>query len=171
MSRKWERMVSKNSKTVNKQRKKYGKEAIAEPGKDIGKTFKGRSWIFPAFLIAFGFVYLLFFRGLYEKDSTSLLIAVMYILLGLFMYWVRRPVLQIGKTKLSSRRFSGDKEVGPSDIERIVLTPSAIMIQLKAKQSRWVFTKSTQWFPVAEASAKLREFASHNHVSIVEETK
>jgi hypothetical protein len=167
MSRKWERMVLKNSKTVNKQRVKQGKGRIVEAGSEAMEVFRGRNWTMPLLFIGFSIFFLISYGGTNQMDGTTWLTFVLYVLLGLFIFFVRRPVLRVGKTKLSTRRFSGDKTVQASDIGAISISKGYVVIQMKGR-GRWIFSKTNSLFPMNEMSAAVRDFAAHNQIPINE---
>ncbi|WP_040949248.1 DUF986 family protein [Gorillibacterium massiliense] len=172
MSRKWERMVEKNRKEVNAKRKKSGAATIGTPKREQREVFKGRSWGFPVLLILIGTLNIpLAMHAENSKNSSmSYWTLVLYVALAVFMYFIRRPMLQIGKDTLVSRRFTGDKLVHASEIARIDLMKGAVMIETKAKK-RWMYTKLTHMFPIPEVTDKLRTFAERNGVPLADATK
>src|SRR4051794_18799714 len=109
MSRKWERMVRKNSKSVNKTRQKSGQPKITEMQSDGSVTFKGRSWFLPMLLVATGVFCLISFRNMAGQDNLYWITGASYIFLAILIYVVRRPFIKIGKNALTSRRFGGDR--------------------------------------------------------------
>lgn len=171
MSRKWERMVEKNKKSVNKMRVKQGKEAIAGSGSETMQTFKGRIWIMPSLLIGFSAFYFLFLYGVYPHDSVYWLTGISYLALGILTYLFRRPIVRIGRHTLSVRRFSGDQSVEAHEIEEIAATSNSFNIKLKGKRRRWVYSKFQHHFQMDELIPKIKEFADRNHVLYVERIK
>jgi hypothetical protein len=171
MARKWERMIEKNRKTINKRNVKTGKPVIAQAGAETMTAYKGRSWMLPLLLVGFAVFYLVAFSNIYHKDTSYWVTAVGYIALGAMLYLSRRPVLRIGKSKLSTRRFSGDRTVGADEIEEILLSPSYVVIQMKEKKTRWIFSRLTQLMPMAALTPAVREFAERNQIELKVETK
>lgn len=61
MARSWERMVQRNTKQVNMQRKKQGKESIyaskSSPAAGSSEIFKGRNIVFPIVLLLLGMMF------------------------------------------------------------------------------------------------------------------
>ena len=169
MSRKWTRMVNKNQKVINTQRKKDGSTPIGKPSKEKPLTFKGRYWVLPVFLIIMTVfnIYLTAAAGPIDKNTWILLIV--YILLALLLLVINRPTLSIGKNGLTSRRFTGFQTVTAYEIEEIRLAKSGIVIKMKDKKKRWTFTKLIHVFPVAEASKGLEDFAKTNGINLVVE--
>jgi hypothetical protein len=172
MSRKWERMVLKNKKVANKQRTKQGKDLITVSNKEPVDKFLGRSWFLPLVCIGVS----LFFTAAYgsnimAQDATTKFVTISYLLLGLFIYFVRRPSLSIGKTTLSSRRFSRYVYLAPTDIEEIIVQSGYAIIQLKHKKSRWVFSRLMHRFDIKSMSVKLKEYAHSNGIPFVDQTK
>lgn len=167
MARKWERMVEKNTKTANKQRAKQGKTLISGV-KDAADRFYGRSWLLPLFLICFSIFFMIAFGGIY-RDSMYWLTSISYFLLGVIIFFFRRPNLIVEKNELSSRRFSGQKYVKASDLELITISPGYIIIQLKASRSRWVFSRLIHRMNTELVAIRLKEFAQQNDVALKEE--
>ncbi|WNQ09151.1 hypothetical protein MJA45_16020 [Paenibacillus aurantius] len=171
MSRKWERMVEKNRKTANKRRLKQGQERISYSGTEEVEVFRGRSWILPLVLILFAAAYALAFYGYYDQDTSFWITVACYGLLGLFLFAFRRPILRIGRNRISSRRFAGDKWLEPGEIDEIILSPRTAVIQLKEKRVRWIFTRFLHRMPIGDLSARLREYAARHGVKLTEQSK
>ncbi|WP_282935474.1 hypothetical protein [Paenibacillus sp. RC67] len=166
MSRKWERMVLKNSKKVNKTRAKQGKPLLYDTPSDGSVTVRGRSWFVPLLMICVGIFCYIAFRGNYENDNLYWVTGGSYIALGLFIFWVRRPFIKIGKDFLVSRRFAGDRRVEISQIREIVIQKDTVAISLTTSNTKWVFTKLYHQFNIVELSEQLKEFAARNHVEL-----
>lgn len=166
MSRKWERLVEKNRKHINKQRKKQGKPLLgsgSQPNEE-SETFKGRHWIMPSLLIAAAVLFAALFRGTETGSGTLYWVTIgLYAGLGLYHYAVRRPFISIGKDKISSLRYGGPRSIAASDIEAIHAYQGSVAIELKGKR-RLVFSKVTQQLPVDRIAVKLSEFAKRNGV-------
>jgi len=158
-------MVQRNSKQINKKRKKDGKQAIASPSVQIDR-FKGRSIIMPFTLLLLILFYILLFQpwssSFKENQSMFWLTVGCYVVLALF-YALRRPYLSVTKERLETRRFSGYKILKPSDIRKIVQQPGYIIIE-PVKGSNWVFSKVMNRFPIDQMGARLKEFATANHI-------
>jgi hypothetical protein len=170
MSRKWERMVLKNKKVANKQRTKQGKEVITSVYKEPMERFLGRSWFLPLICIVFS----LFFTLTYPanaQDATTKFVIIAYFIMGLFIYFVRRPRLSVGKTTLSSRRFSRDVSLEPSEIEGITVQNSYVIIHLKRKKARWMFSRLMHRFDIKSMSAAVKEYANNNGILFIDQTK
>jgi hypothetical protein len=172
MSRKWERMVLKNKKVTNKQRSKQGKELISASNKEPVDKFLGRSWFLPLVCVGVS----LFFTAAYgsnfmAQDATTKFVTISYLVLGLFIYFLRRPSLSVGKTTLSSRRFSKYVYLAPADIDEIIIQSGYAIIQLKNKKSRWVFSRLMHRFDIKSMSIKLKEYALNHNVTFTDQTK
>lgn len=174
MSRKWERMITKNQKTVNKARKKSGQATIAEStrSKEADEIIKGRSWMLPSLLALFGLFYLITsavngmpMNGMYWFTGLS------YVLLGALVFLVRRPVIGIGKHSITLRRFAGDKRIPAETIEELTMNDAHIVIQVKNSKKKFIYTKLQHRFPMNELNVKLREFAVRERVPFRDETK
>lgn len=166
MTRKWERMVRRNSKTASKYRIKDGKMKIVNPNDPI--VFKGRSLFFALFLIAISFFFLVANAGV-QDGPMYYFVVISYFLFGLFIYYVRRPYLKISKTSLSTRKFTGEKTASFEDIASISLLKGYVVIEMKKKKTRWVFSKLINRFDTELMSVKLREFAKTNQVNLIDE--
>lgn len=171
MSRKWERMVRRNTKKTNKLRSKQGQQPVSASGQEAMVRFKGRSWFLPSVLVIFSIVFLLLAHDIYEADATYWLTGALYFLFGLFLFFARRPFLKIGRNRLSTRRFTGEKFVDAGDIEEIIIVPGTIVIQLKAKKERWIFSRLLQLFNLREIEGHLREFAKRHQIPVKENIK
>ncbi|HEY0828109.1 MAG TPA: hypothetical protein VGE40_08440 [Bacilli bacterium] len=172
MSRKWERMIQKNTKVINKSRKKQGQTTINDSVKASGdERFRGKNFIFPGLLIGFSLFYLIAFAGVSSKDNLYWLTSISYLLLGLIIYFFRRPFLTVGKTEISSKRFGGVKYAAAGNIEQITLSPGYVVISIKGTKRKWVFTKMFNRFNTEAMSVRLRQFAAQNSVTLIEEAK
>lgn len=167
MSRKWERMVKKNTKVVNKSRAKHGKPTISQTvSSDDSVTIKGRNWTLSLFLFCVGIFCFIAFQNTNQDEYLYWLTGGSYMLLSLFMFGVRRPQLKIGKDYLGSRRFTGDKRVPASDIKEIVLSSDAVVISLNSSKIRWSFTRFYHRMDISAMSERLKEFAANHAVPL-----
>ncbi|WP_159883441.1 hypothetical protein [Paenibacillus puerhi] len=164
-SRKWERMVRKNSKDAAR-RNKSGSTSTAVKSSDGSVTFKGRSWLFPLLLIMIGIFCFVVFSQMPGQESMYWVTGSSYIVLALLMYWARRPLLKVGKTSLTSRRFGGDRVMEASNVQEIAVTKDTIIITLKPKGNRWAYSKTFHRMPIEAMSEKLTEFAAKNNVQL-----
>ncbi|CAM3865872.1 hypothetical protein COLU111180_11445 [Cohnella lubricantis] len=172
MSRSWERMVERNSKQLNKKRKKEGKHAVAAPAQQIDR-FQGRSYIVPSLLL----LVVIFFVIMYTPwasetgESPGLMWVTVgcYALLALF-YYLRRPYLSVGKDYLETRRFSGFKRLKPTEIRKIVLQPGYVLIET-VKGGNWVFSRMMNRFPVERMGERLQAYAALHHIELERKSK
>jgi hypothetical protein len=164
-------MVRKNTSMLNKQRKKLGQKPISSASSDETIRFVGRSWFFPLLLVVFSLLFLLTTYDLYNGDLVYWVTGALYFLLGVFWYFVRRPFLGIGRNQLTTRRWNGDQTIRPDEIDQISLVPGAIIIQLKAKKQRWVFSQFMQRFNPDEIWPHLRDFAARHRIPANENLK
>lgn len=168
MSRKWERMVEKNKKTINAKRKKDGLAPVSAKGKEVKQSFKGMNWMLPFFLIIITILNIVMFIQQDAMTRGNLITFLVYLLLAVLLLFMNRPTLAIGRTSITSRRFASFQTASASDIEEIHLMKNAVIIRLKTKKKRWVYTKVTHWFPIANVSVRLREFATDNQITLVD---
>jgi hypothetical protein len=171
MSRKWERMVLKNKKVANKQRTKQGKDLISSAIKEPMDRFLGRSWFLPLICISFSLFFSLSIGSYSAQDATTKFVIVAYFVMGVFIYFVRRPKLNVGKSKLISRRFSRDVTLTPEEIEKITLQSGYVIVQLKHKKARWVFSRFMHRFDMKSMSARVKEYAIDNEITLIDQTK
>ncbi|MED4602947.1 hypothetical protein P9314_20130 [Paenibacillus validus] len=168
MSRKWERMVRKNTKIMNKKHGQSSSSSISVRSSDGAVTFKGRSWLLPLVLVAMSVFCFIALRPQAGQDESMYWVTgFSYLFLALLMYWARRPFLRIGKTSLASRRFGGDRIVEASQISEITVSKDTIMVTLKPKGKRWVFTKFFHQMPMEAMIEKISDFASKNNVKLI----
>lgn len=167
MSRKWERMVQKNSKQLNKQRRKTGQAPIIT-AQEQADVFKGRSWFLPALLVAVSFFFGIVSAGVYESDTFYWVTVIGYLLLGV-LYFLRRPYIKVGKNKLSTRRLGVEKTFGADEIEAIAVQRGSVSIQMKGKRTRWVLSKFQHLYDIPALAARLKTFAEHNGIDYRDE--
>lgn len=165
MSRSWERAVQRNTKQINKRRKKDGKKNISSPTAHIDR-FQGRSLIMPFTLLLLILFYIVMFQPWSADFSQSVGVfwttVGCYVVLALF-YFLRRPYLAVTKDKLETRRFAGYKTLKPLEIRKIVQMPGYIVIET-VKGGNWVFSKLMNRYPLADMSVRLKEFAAQNQI-------
>ncbi|WP_438445764.1 hypothetical protein [Gorillibacterium sp. sgz5001074] len=171
MSRKWERMVRKNQKTVNHGRVKRGLGSLPQVSRGAETVIKGRSWMLASVLAIFAILYFILTYQTESKTSMYWITGFSYIALAVLYYLVRRPVIKISRQYVTVRRFTGDKLLEPKDIEGLVLNPGHVVIQLKGKQKKLIYTKLQHRFPMEELNARLREFAQQHKLDYRDETR
>jgi len=172
MSRKWERMVEKNRKTINARRKKAGLSPMtAKAASEAKDTYKGINWMLPFFLVLITILNIVMFIQQNALTRENLITFVVYILLAVLLLFMNRPTLAIGKSSITSRRFASFQTASAADIDEIQLVKGAVAIRLKAKKKRWVYTRVTHWFPIEAVSERLRQFAEANHIPVADEMK
>lgn len=173
MSRSWERKVQKNQLQLNKQRKKEGKKPISlsqsTAADSTAETFKGRSFIFPIFLILFiGFYVMVTLRSpVYEQTGAMFWVTIACYVLLAVLFFFRRPYLTISKEYIRSRRFMGDKSLFKDSINAIVVKRGYVIIEQK-KGGNWMFSQATNRFPTDDMREPLRVFATNNSIPFME---
>jgi hypothetical protein len=166
MSRKWERKVARNSKLVNKQRKRFGQPPIgstAAPVKDKD-LFLGRSLILPMLLAAVA-VFFFILYGRVGEDGFTLLTAVLYGLLAVYFFF-KRPYLAIRGSMLATRRLGRERTVAPGDIARIETAKDYCLIELRDKRARWVFSRTIHRYNTEAMGRRLREYAAQHRIPV-----
>lgn len=166
MSRKWERMVSKNAKKANSLRSKQGLSPISDPDKP--QEFKGRSLLIPL-LFLFIFVFLLATYSKADQNGMYVFTICAYLAVALLLYFVRRPYLKIGKTNLAKRGYSRELVAEAKNIKQIIYKPGAVIVELDNK-TRWVYSKRMNLFDVTAIATKLQRFAEQNRIVFEDKT-
>lgn len=160
MSRSWERMVLKNSKQVNKRRKKEGKKSINTPNAQVDR-FLGRNYVVPILLLMLIVLYVTMsqpWSDRFMQNPTMFWLTVgAYILLALF-YYMRRPYLAVTRDTLETRRFTGYKTLRPAEIRKITVQPGYIVIE-SVKGANWVFSRVMNRYPLDRMADRLKTFA------------
>ncbi|TYP72553.1 MFS transporter [Paenibacillus methanolicus] len=164
-SRSWERKVRKNQTQLNKQRKKNGQTPLhVQKSEEKVDTFKGRSFVMPAFLVLFiGMYVITTFTSDYYKDAG----AMYWVTIGLYVlmaviFILRRPYLSVGKDYVRTRRFGGDRNLYTVAIKAISVQKGSVVIE-QQKGANWVFSRMINRYPTDEMAERLRAFAAvHN---------
>ena len=160
-SRSWERMVERNQRKLNEKRTKQGKQPLAPSGE---LRFEGKSWILSLALIGFSAMLAVFYGPMYLEDGMFIATVIGYFLLGLFIYFFRKPFVIIGKNEITTRRFFGYKTVEARDIEEISAMPGYCVIHLKKSKKRWVFSKLVHRYNTETMAIKLKDFAEKHGI-------
>ncbi|MCD9021006.1 hypothetical protein [Cohnella silvisoli] len=165
MSRSWERMVLKNSKQINKRRKKDGKKSISPNAPQVDR-FKGRNYIVPILLFMLILLYITLaqpWSNSFMQDPTMFWVTIgCYIVLGLF-YYMRRPYLAVTRDTLETRKFSGYKTLRPTEIRKITMQPGYIIVE-SVKGANWVFSRLMNRYPLDLMSERLKSFSDLHHI-------
>lgn len=171
MSRSWERMVTKNTKKINKQRKKTGKPSLSSAVKPQIDRFVGRNYVVPTMLIMLIVFYVTIaqpWSETFAQDITMFWVTVgCYVLLALF-YFFRRPYLAVSRDTLETRKFTGYKTLRPGDIRKFSITPGYILVE-SVKGSNWVFSRTMNLYPLDKMSERLKTYADLHNIAF--ETK
>jgi len=171
-SRSWERMVEKNSKQINKRRKKEGKKGIGSSSPQIDR-FQGRNYVVPALLLLLILLYVTLSQPWSDKflqDPTLFWVTIgCYVLLAVF-YFFRRPYLAISRDTLETRKFTGYKTMRPSDIRKIVVQPGYVLVE-SVKGTNWVFSKLMNRYPIDRMAERLKVFTEVNRIEFELKTK
>lgn len=164
MSKRWERQVARNAQKANAVRKRLGEQTIAARQEVI--RHKGRSWLFSLLLAFVGIFYMVTYWNL---GRTSLFWATvfMYLLLAFIWFFVRRPFIEIGKKSLTTRKFFGYRKIEPSDIEQIEALKGYVVIVLKHKGTRHVFSRLMHRYDTDKLAEDLAEFARTHNIKFV----
>lgn len=161
MSRKWERMVQKNAKTINQQRKKQGIRSVPSSSEENVDWFKGRNIVLPFLLISFAVFFSVIFWGIPGEKNLYWVTVFSYLLLAVILF-LKRPYLRVGKDFVSSRRFAVDKRLESADIKSIVVQPGYVVIERKARGANWVFSRLIHRYDTNKMAERMQEFARIN---------
>lgn len=172
MSRSWERMVTKNTSQLNKQRKKDGKPSIyASKGSATADIFRGRNFVLPVTLVALAAIYVLLGMASQQQAmSTSItwIVVGLYILLAVVIF-LRRPFLKVDKNSISTIKFNRDRRLTADQIASIKVGSGSVVIELKgakgkkgkvSKGGNWVFTRLINRYDTAAMGERLERFAN-----------
>ena len=162
MSRKFERQVERNAKKANAMRKRFGQSTIDQSTKGENKHL-GRSWMLSVFLAMVGVFYFITFYGV-EGNGLFWLTVGMYLILALVIFAFRRPILVIGKNTLTTRKFGGYRTIKADEIVDIETQRGYIVISLKGKRKKLVFSRFLHLYNTDKMTEKLEEFAKANQV-------
>jgi hypothetical protein len=162
MSRKWERMVDKNTKNVNRQRQKFGKSLVAS--NSVEDRLLGRNWIPPVLFISIAFFYMITFKSTYGTTMYWITV-ISYVLLGVMLFF-RRPFLAIRKSELVTRKFGGFKSLEAADIGQITVQKGYVVIVSKNKKERWVFSRAFHRYNTLEMGERLKKFGTLHDIPI-----
>jgi len=168
MSRSWERMVSKNTKQINKRRKKEGKKSLSATGSPQVDRFRGRNYIVPSLLIMLIIFYVTLaqpWSNTFMTDPTMFWVTIgCYVLLA-FFYFMRRPYLSVTRDTLETRKFTGYKTLRPSEIRKFTVSPGYIVVE-SVKGTNWVFSRLMNRYPLDQMAARLKVYADLHHVEM-----
>lgn len=167
MSRKWERKIERNSKAINKQRKRFGQApigatAVPQENKDV---FRGRSLILPLLLAAVAVFFAIVYGNVGEEDGMYWLTVSLYFLMAVYFFF-KRPYLAIRGSGVATRRLMGEKVVPASEIDSIEIHQDYCTIVMKNKRSRWVFSRFMNRYNTEKMGARLREFAAQHQIPV-----
>lgn len=171
MSRSWERKVQKNQAQINKQRKKRGQKPLmsASSSTEAIDTYKGRSYLMPAFLLLFILFYVIVTinsDNFKETGSMFWVTIACYVVLAL-LFMLRRPYLAVGKDFIRSRRFTGDRSINASNIKAINVQKGYVVIE-QHKGGNWVFSRVINRYPTEPMAERLRSFAGQHSIPFTE---
>lgn len=165
MSSKWERQVERNTKKVNLQRKRNGKSPVSQSTSKDDKQ-KGRSWMLSLFLVIIGLFYMVTFWDV-DRNGLYWVTVIMYLLLALIVFYLRRPFLGIGKSSLTTRKLTGLRVKKAEEISKIEIQPGMAIINFNDNSTRWVFSRFVNRYNMDEMAVELQEFAIRNKVNFI----
>lgn len=165
MSRSWERMVLKNSKNINKRRKKEGKKSVSPNAPQVDR-FVGRNYVVPSLLVMLIVLYVTLaqpWSDNFMQDQTLFWVTIgCYVLLAVF-YYLRRPYLAVTRDTLETRKFSGYKSLKPAQIRKITIMPGYVLVE-SVKGANWVFSRLMNRYPIERMEVRLKVFAELHHI-------
>jgi len=164
MSRKWERMVERNSKRMNQDRVKKGQAPIG--AKDGAEPIRGRSWVFPLALAAAGGLFGITMPEANAGDTLYQITVVLYLLLALFHFLIRRPYLKVGKNELAWRTYTGDRIAPAHEIAAIRIGEKRSTVVLKDGKTKRSFSKLYHLYPMERVNEALSSFAAAHGIPL-----
>jgi hypothetical protein len=162
MSRRFGRLIGKNKKKANEIRKKTGKSTMLDENTEV--RFLGRGWLLPMFLMGMLIWYLILFIG--DRGFMFWFTVSGYTLLSLFLFFLKRPYLVIGKDFVESRRFGGVFKIQHQEIEKIVVSKDSTTISFNVKRPSWSFSKLFHRMDITLMNEKLQAFAEKHQINV-----
>ncbi len=163
MSRRWERMVEKNRKELDKKRERQGKGKIgmSHPDYDL---YQGRSQVLPLFLLSVAafFAFSSFRWG--NIDGLFWFTLIAYILLSLYFYFIKRPYLKIGKSFIATNRWGREVSVPLKNIKKVTYSPGNLIIKIEGQRTDWFFSRVLNRFNTEEMAEKLEKLALQHQI-------
>jgi len=169
MSRKWERMVHKNTKVTNKLRVKQGKGSLSEAGRPKIDRFKGRNIIIPSLFAGVSVLFAIVFARVPDQGAMYYFTFISYLVLAL-LFFFRRPFLNVGKDYVSTRKFGVDQTVYAKDIKQITAKTGKVSIEFNNKKLSWVFNRNINLYNTNEMAEKLQQFAQQHSIPFVQQS-
>lgn len=166
MSRKWERMVQKNTKVTNKHRVSQGKSTLSEVGKPKVDRHLGRNIVFPLLFAGVSVFFSIAFIGIPGQSTGMYWFTVISYMALALLFFIRRPFLNITKDAVSTRKFGSIQYVKAEDIKLITLQPGYVIIELKTKKSNWVFSRAFNRYDTAAMATALQIFAAGHGIPV-----
>jgi len=163
MSRRWERMVERNTKRMNRLRAKSGRAPIGKNAEE--EPIRGRSWVFPLVLASVG---LLFGLTVPPEMNTVLhkITVALYLLLALYHFFLRRPFLKKTRAELIWRTYAGERAVKPGEIGRIDIGDRKSPVYLKDGRTKRAFSKIYHLYPMDRVNEALSSFAAAHGIPV-----
>lgn len=175
----FDRKVERNQIRMNKKGKgpnlnnnrggQNSRNALGSKGE--GDIFKGRNLILPAVLVLLALLYAAVgLVGSASEVNSGLfwLTIVLYLILALAIF-LRKPYLRINKEWLYTSKFNRDKILQASNISKIKIDRSKVMIVPKGKENNWVFLRVRNHFDTAAMGDRLEQYAKVHHVTFERE--
>ena len=137
--------------------------------KEALDTFKGRSYLMPAFLLLFILFYVFITvtsPAFKQADTMFWLTVVCYVVLAV-LFTLRRPFLSVGRDYVRSRRFTGDRNIYVSNIKSITAQKGYVVIA-QHKGGNWVFSRMINRFPTEQMAVRLKAFAEQHEIPFTE---
>jgi len=164
MARSFERTVRKNSKQLNQQRKKNGQPVSGTPGEDV---FKGRSLLFPVFLLGLAVLYLFMSTFLTQTSMTTWdwVTMLLYVFLA-FIFFLRRPYVKVSSNRIVTLKGNRERSIGVDDIVKFRIEPGTVVIEHNSRGKRWVFTKLINRYDTDALAERLLKFAKAHQITV-----
>lgn len=173
MSRKWERMVAKNQKTLAQQNAKQPKEKKARAVlKSEQGIFEGRNVFVTVLCFSVAIMVFLFFGQVGESQLFFYVTVFLYFLFGFYFFFVKRPYIKVTPSSIAIKRFGKEKVTPAANIEKVLVQPGYVIITAQERRKHnIVFSKFFNRYDTDKLGEALREFAEKNKVEFVMEFK
>lgn len=154
-------MVEKNRKQLNQRRKKQGKGEISEPDHEL---YLGRSQLLPLLLLAVAAVFAYSMISTGSTDGLFWVTFVMYILLSLYFYFLKRPYLKLSNNEIATRKWGRERRVKWSQVEKITAQSGHVVISITDERNDWFFSRMLNRFKTDEMAAYLEKMAVKHQI-------
>lgn len=173
VSRKWERMVAKNQKTLANQNAKLPKEkkprAVEKSEQGI---YEGRNVFVSVLCFSVSIMFFLFFGQVGESQLLFYVTVFIYFLFGFYFFFVKRPYIKVTSSTIAIRRFGKERVTPAANIEKVHVQPGYVIITVQERRKHnLIFSRFFNRYDTDKLGEKLRELADKHNIEYVKEIK